>query len=69
MLFLLSPAKSLDFETPSDHLPATQPVFEGHRGPAAELIALMRDQSPQQIAEMMSLSDKLSALNFARYAA
>ena len=69
MLFLLSPAKSLDFETPSDHLPATQPVFEGPRGPAAELIALMRDQSPLQIAEMMSLSDKLSVLNFARYAA
>jgi len=69
MLFLLSPAKSLDFDTPADHLPTTQPVFEGPRGPAAELIKLMREKSPQQIAELMSLSDKLSALNFARYAA
>jgi len=69
MLFLLSPAKSLDFETSTDHFPATQPVFEGARGPAAELIGLMREKSPQQIAELMSLSDKLSALNFARYAA
>lgn len=71
MLFLLSPAKSLDYETP---LPAavpaaTPPVFEGPRGPAAELVALLRAQSPQQIATLMSLSDKLAALNFARYAA
>jgi len=69
MLFLLSPAKSLDFDTPADHLPASQPAFEGARGPAAELIKLMREKSPQQIADLMSLSDKLSALNFARYAA
>ncbi len=69
MLFLLSPAKSLDFETPADHLPATQPAFEGARGATAELIELMRAKSPQQIAELMRLSDKLSALNFARYAA
>ena len=73
MLFLLSPAKSLDFDTPVSALhaalPATQPTFEGARGAAAELIKLMREKSPQQIAELMHLSDKLSALNFARYAA
>jgi cytoplasmic iron level regulating protein YaaA (DUF328/UPF0246 family) len=70
MLFLLSPAKSLDYEsaTPPD-LPATRPAFEGPRGPAAELIGLLRRKSPPQIAELMGLSDKLSALNFARYAA
>jgi len=70
MLFLLSPAKSLDYETPVPaSLPATQPVFEGAKGPSDELIALMRKKSPQQIAELMHLSDNLSALNFARYAA
>ena len=70
MLFLLSPAKSLDYDSPlPDDLPATQPVFEGAKGPAAELIALMRQKSPQQIAELMHLSDKLSTLNFSRYAA
>lgn len=70
MLFLLSPAKSLDYDTPVPAgLPATQPVFEGARGPAAELIGLLRQKSPQQIAELMSLSDKLSALNVARYEA
>jgi cytoplasmic iron level regulating protein YaaA (DUF328/UPF0246 family) len=69
MLFLLSPAKSLDFETPAEGVPATQPVFEGARGPAATLIKLLRTHSPQAIGELMHLSDKLSALNFARYAA
>ena len=70
MLFLLSPAKSLDYERPvPGTLPATQAHFEGPRGPAAELIKLMREKSPQQVAALMHLSDKLSALNVARYAA
>ena len=70
MLFLLSPAKSLDYESPiSPELPATRPHFEAPKGPSVELIALLREKSPQQIAELMNLSDKLSALNVARYAA
>jgi len=70
MLFLLSPAKSLDYESPLPAgIAATQPVFEGPKGPAAELIRLMRGKSPQQVAELMHLSDKLAALNVARYAA
>ncbi|RYZ12724.1 MAG: peroxide stress protein YaaA [Comamonadaceae bacterium] len=69
MLFLLSPAKSLDFEAPSASVAATRPVFEGPRGPSAELIGLLRQRSPQQVAELMHLSDKLAALNVARYAA
>src|SRR4030095_3862820 len=64
MLFLLSPAKSLDYETPAPAaLPATQAHFEGPRSPAAELIRLMRQKSPQQVADLMSLSDKLAGLN------
>ncbi|WP_077002058.1 peroxide stress protein YaaA [Variovorax sp. KK3] len=70
MLFLLSPAKSLDYETPvPGALPATTPHFEGPRSPAAELIKILRQKSPQDIGELMHLSDKLSALNVARYAA
>jgi hypothetical protein len=70
MLFLLSPAKSLDYDRPvPDAVPATQPHFEGPRSPSVELIRLLRTKSPQQIAELMHLSDKLSALNVARYAA
>jgi cytoplasmic iron level regulating protein YaaA (DUF328/UPF0246 family) len=69
MLFLLSPAKSLDYQTPVPAgLPATQAHFEGPRSPSVELIKLLRTQSPQQIAELMHLSDNLAALNVARYA-
>ncbi|MET0541240.1 MAG: peroxide stress protein YaaA [Variovorax sp.] len=69
MLFLLSPAKSLDFDPLTDEVPATQPVFEGPRGPSAQLIKLLRTQSPADIAGLMNLSDNLSQLNVARYAA
>ncbi len=70
MLFLLSPAKSLDYDTPvPDGLAATQPHFEAPRGPSVELIRLLREKSLQQVGELMHLSDKLAALNVARYAA
>jgi hypothetical protein len=66
MLLLLSPAKSLDFETPTAHLPSSQPLFVAQ---AAGLIEVLRGYAPQQVAELMSLSDKLAALNVARYQA
>ena len=74
MLFLLSPAKSLDYENPlPEHLgadlPATTPHFESPRGPSTELIRILRQKSPQDIAQLMDLSDKLSLLNVGRYAA
>ena len=66
MLFLLSPAKSLDYDTPLTGQPHTGPLFVSH---SRELIAVLRTQSPRQIAELMDLSDKLAALNVARYQA
>lgn len=67
MLFLLSPAKSLDYETPlPDALPHTTPQFVPQ---STALIEVLREQSPQQIASLMALSDKLAALNVARYQA
>jgi uncharacterized protein len=66
MLFLLSPAKSLDYETPVGDLPHTLPQFVPQ---SKALIEVLRQKSPQQIAELMDLSDALSALNVARYAA
>ena len=66
MLFLLSPAKSLDYETPAGGVPHTQPQFVPQ---ATRLIEVLRRKSPRQIATMMDLSDKLSALNVARYQA
>ena len=66
MLFLLSPAKSLDYEPPAGALPHTLPGFPAQ---SAELIGVLKKKSPQQIAELMSLSDKLAGLNVARYEA
>ena len=66
MLFLLSPAKSLDFETPVGDVPHTLPQFVPQ---SQALIEVLRQKSPQQIAELMDLSDTLSALNVARYEA
>ena len=66
MLFLLSPAKTLDYDTPAGNLPHTRPLFARQAG---ELIGVMRSKSPQQIATLMKLSDSLSALNAARYQA
>jgi uncharacterized protein len=65
MLFLLSPAKSLDYDTPTA-VAATRPQFMAE---AAGLIEVLRTRSPAQIAELMDLSDNLAALNVARYAA
>jgi cytoplasmic iron level regulating protein YaaA (DUF328/UPF0246 family) len=64
MLMVISPAKTLDYTTPSVTNQYTQPRFVEH---SAELIAVLREKSPQDIAQLMSLSDKLAALNVARY--
>jgi len=66
MLFLLSPAKSLDYATPLGDIPHTQPQFKTQ---SQALIEVLRTQSPQQLASLMDLSDALAALNVARYAA
>ena len=65
MLFVLSPAKSLDYETPTRTV-ASQPRYVAE---AAELIGILRQRSPAEIAELMDLSDPLASLNAARYAA
>jgi cytoplasmic iron level regulating protein YaaA (DUF328/UPF0246 family) len=69
MLFLLSPAKSLDYETPVPaplRRKATEPQYLAE---AAALIELMRRKSQRQVAALMGLSDALAALNVERYAA
>ncbi|KRH99827.1 peroxide stress protein YaaA [Curvibacter sp. PAE-UM] len=66
MLFLLSPAKSLDYDTPAGDVPHTQPLFVKQ---STELIKILRGYSPQQISELMDLSDALAGLNVARYQA
>lgn len=66
MLFLLSPAKTLDYESPLPELPHTLPAFVDD---ASRLIEVLRRQSPQQLATLMDISDPLAALNAARYQA
>lgn len=66
MLFVISPAKALDYETPAQVKTFTQPLFVEQ---ASELIGVLREQSPQQVAELMDLSDQLAGLNVARYQA
>ncbi|WP_298187526.1 peroxide stress protein YaaA [uncultured Pseudomonas sp.] len=64
MLMVISPAKTLDYETPSVTPRFTQPEHLDH---AQALIEQLRDFSPAQIAELMHLSDKLAGLNAARF--
>lgn len=69
MLFLLSPAKTLDYDTPvpDDILAeATRPQYTDR---AAGLIEVLRAKAPAQVASLMDLSDPLATLNVARYAA
>ena len=66
MLFVISPAKALDYTSPATAITATEPELLSQ---AKQLIAVMNKKSPQEVAQLMSLSDKLAALNVARYAA
>lgn len=65
MLIVVSPAKSLDYESPVPLATYTQARFLEQ---SAELIAILRQLGPLEIARLMDISDKLSALNVARYA-
>lgn len=64
MLILISPAKTLDFESTPATTHFTQPEFTNEAG---QLIATLRDFAVQDIAKLMKLSDKLASLNVARY--
>jgi len=66
MLMLLSPAKSLDYETPPVTDRHTLPQFVSE---SAALVEVLKPLTPAQIATLMDLSDALSQLNVARYAA
>jgi cytoplasmic iron level regulating protein YaaA (DUF328/UPF0246 family) len=65
MLIVLSPAKSLDLDTPTPTREHTLPDFIDR---AAQLIGVLRDLSPGQVGDLMHISDQLSVLNVARYA-
>ena len=64
MLMLISPAKTLNTTTPP---PVSEYSLPDFLDDSAELIAILKQKAPQDIAELMGLSDKLAALNFERY--
>jgi cytoplasmic iron level regulating protein YaaA (DUF328/UPF0246 family) len=64
MLIVLSPAKSLDYKTPVKVKTPTLPEFVSE---SAKLITDLKKLSPQEVANLMGLSDQLAALNVGRY--
>lgn len=64
MLLVISPAKTLDFDTAPHISEFSQPRFLPQ---SQTLIDTLTPLSVQDIAVMMKLSDKLAALNVARY--
>lgn len=65
MLIVVSPAKTLDYESPLATETFTQPELTDH---SAELIEVCRELTPAQIASLMKVSDKIAGLNAARFA-
>ncbi|MEM0953819.1 MAG: peroxide stress protein YaaA [Pseudomonadota bacterium] len=64
MLIVLSPAKTLDYETPPTTRRSTQPALLDQ---AASLVDDARQLSPHQITKLMGVSDKIAELNHERF--
>ena len=64
MLSILSPAKTLDFETAPTTKKSTQPLFVEQ---AASLIERARELDPDGIQALMGVSEKIAALNHERF--
>ncbi|MFN3239161.1 MAG: peroxide stress protein YaaA [Pseudomonadales bacterium] len=64
MLTVISPAKTLDFETAPHTKKNSQPQFLDQ---SADLVATMREQTPKKLVKLMGISPKLAELNAERY--
>lgn len=64
MLILLSPAKSLDFDSPLKTKKFSVPESLER---SQELIDLLADKTPDEIKALMGISDSLAQLNWDRY--
>ena len=64
MLIVVSPAKSLDYESP---LPTKKHSEPRMLDQASELVDIMAKKTPAEIAKMMSISEGLAELNFERF--
>ena len=66
MLAVLSPAKTLDLETPVPDVVATEPRFLGEAAKLAKAAAKLR---PSALRKLMHISEALAELNAARFKA
>jgi hypothetical protein len=64
MLTVISPAKKLDYATPTKVGNHTQPALLEH---SKELLKGLKTLTPQEVCALMALSDKLGALNYERF--
>ena len=64
MIILLSPAKTLDYETSINKIPYSIPSFLGK---SKDLINTLKAKKPEEISSLMKISNKLSNLNNERY--
>ena len=64
MLTVISPAKTLDFDTPPTTRKSTQPLFLER---SSELVEDARAMSPEDIRELMGVSEKIAELNYSRF--
>ena len=64
MLTVISPAKTLDFDTSPATSKSSTPVFTARTN---TLVDVMRRKSPQDLSKLMGISPKLAALNVARF--
>nr|BBJ04518.1 UPF0246 protein [Marinobacter nauticus] len=64
MLMIISPAKTLDYDSPLATETYTQPDFLDD---ACELIDQLKALEPHQVSNLMSISDKLGQLNAERF--
>lgn len=64
MLMVISPAKTLDYTSALATEQHTQPRFVEQ---SSQLINVLRQLAPNELAQLMKLSDKLAGLNVARF--
>lgn len=64
MLIILSPAKTLDFETNSDQIECSQPDFLEFSN---TLISGLKNLGSEEIGQLMNISPKLAQLNMERF--
>lgn len=64
MLIVISPAKSLDFKSPS---PTGKYTIPGFLTESEKLMSKLKKMSPKQVSDLMGISAELGELNFQRF--